>query len=374
MYTSAVSRGYLSAMYLKKKKLSNCQRYREKRPLRNCRPSASGRRGGGLAGSTAVWPAVAATIRCCRRKSRPTRWNPKRQGKTYPALPAPVAAVAAAAAGHSIRQLPAGDATAKPQVRTTNADRPRSSPWSNHSQGDEFTRSKVHQIERNWFKNTWTEIKTRNEPKDKSCWWKNKIERSYREMLGKRVERERELRRVGSSTVGSDGRTDETSSDQPPSDQVGLHATAMVGSAPIGSSPDRQAGLVLVASQPNYPLPAPNQSPNSAHPIRSRPMAGDLRRPQEEPIMFSLSSSSSSSSSFSPGRILSILHPLERKEEEEERKNLRVVRERTQGAAFLSASLQILPVDSAAFSRKIHTKHIRFLSIPWYIYIHIHPF
>ena len=107
-------------------------------------------------------------------------------------------------------------------------------------------------------------------------------------MLGKRVERERELRRVGSSTVGSDGRTDETSSDQPPSDQVGLHATAMVGSAPIGSSPDRQAGLVLVASQPNYPLPAPNQSPNSAHPIRSRPMAGDLRRPQEEPIMFSL--------------------------------------------------------------------------------------
>jgi hypothetical protein len=127
----------------------------------------------------------------------------------------------------------------------------------------------------------------------------------------------------------------------------------MDGPPAIGPNPDHRAGLIWLDNQPHYPTPAPNQSPSHTHSLRSYPMA-TLRRPycfsyfilflfyfffclpsfsvihKRDPscwLYFSLFifflfsflyfpfrswCFSSSPSSYRAGRILSILHPLEK--------------------------------------------------------------
>lgn len=98
-----------------------------------------------------------------------------------------------------------------------------------------------------------------------------------------------ELRKVCSSAVGSDGRTDETSSDQPPSDQVGLHASTMVDSVAIGSIASPIGGAWFqIRANPTIPnrLPISRQTP----PIGSAFNQSALRseQPEREPIFFLL--------------------------------------------------------------------------------------
>jgi hypothetical protein len=126
----------------------------------------------------------------------------------------------------------------------------------------------------------------------------------------------------------------------------------MDGPPAIGPNPDHRAGLIWLDNQPHYPTPAPNQSPSHTHSLRSYPMA-TLRRPYcfshfilffifffaflPSPLytrgthhvgytflslfifLFSFLyfpfrswCFSSSPSSYRAGRILSILHPLEK--------------------------------------------------------------
>ena len=105
--------------------------YREKRPRLCCKPNASERRDDEPAGSIVDERAVAVS-HYWQRTSQRLPMNPEQQGKTYPALPA--APVAVAVEGYHLHWLrclvvAVDDGTERPPIRTTNAGRPRSSPW-----------------------------------------------------------------------------------------------------------------------------------------------------------------------------------------------------------------------------------------------------